>query len=397
MAIVTSRLPVPNGMASTLRAVCFGRMIVETGGKACVFVAYPTEPSTGRIDNTSSCGRTFGVDYEYTCGSTRAAATRLGRTWQKVRGTVILIGRLVSLSRDRQLGAILVYTDVFRLVLLVAAFGRLLRVPLVMDESELPFHDASPLWAHFLRRIQLPTLYGLFQGIVVVSPRLEALVRRYARANARILRVPAITDCQEFAAAGEKASEPTLAYAGALSESKDGVLTLVNAFAPLAKRRTDVRLVLAGEEVPGTADPSCVELAARLGIGQSVEVLPRLPRPQLVELLARAHVLVHARPASLQADYGFSTKLVEYLASGTPVVTTVTGEAGAFLVDGQTAFLAKGDSPASIRSAIERALSHPDEAIQVGRRGRELACREFDYRVHSERFAAFISTLTESV
>jgi glycosyltransferase involved in cell wall biosynthesis len=396
VAIVTSRLPVPNGMAATVRAVCFGRMVAEAGGSARILVAYPTEPVAGPTDNTASRGQTCGIDFEYTCGSTRTAATRRGRTRQKVRGTAVLVWRLWSLRRAARLDAVFLYTDALRLVLVVAALARLLSVPLAMDESELPFHDRAPLWGALLRRLQLPILYALFEGIVVVSPGLEDLVRRYARSRVRILRIPALTDCREFVVAGKASPETTIVYAGALSEAKDGVLTLVEAFARVAGRRTGPRLVLAGEATdPG--EPSCLEVAGRLGVGQSVTVLPRVPRARLVELLTGASLLVHARPASPQADYGFSTKLVEFLASGTPVVTTVTGQAGGLLEDGRTAFLARGSDAGSIASAIERALANPDEAARVGRRGRELAEREFDYRAHGERFAAFLSSLTAPV
>jgi glycosyltransferase involved in cell wall biosynthesis len=85
------------------------------------------------------------------------------------------------------------------------------------------------------------------------------------------------------------------------------------------------------------------------------------------------------------------TKVAEYLASGVPTVLTTTGDIARFVEDGVSAYLVPpGDRPALVQ-AIRRVLSDRDDAGAVGRRGREVAARYFDYRVAGDTVSAFIA------
>jgi glycosyltransferase involved in cell wall biosynthesis len=132
-----------------------------------------------------------------------------------------------------------------------------------------------------------------------------------------------------------------------------------------------------------------------LGIAQRVEFTGQVTRERLPGVLAAATVLVLPRRAGLFSDAGFPTKLGEYLASGTPVVTTDTGEIGRHLTDGVTAYVVRPGDPSAFAAAVAHVLDEPDEAAQVGARGQTLAASEFDLRGHGERLAAYLRGLSE--
>ena len=76
----------------------------------------------------------------------------------------------------------------------------------------------------------------------------------------------------------------------------------------------------------------------------------------------------------------FPTKLGEYLASGAPVVASARGELLGYLTDGESAFLAGPGGAEEFGRRVVDALRNPSAAREVGRKGREVAVREFDYR-----------------
>jgi glycosyltransferase involved in cell wall biosynthesis len=70
-----------------------------------------------------------------------------------------------------------------------------------------------------------------------------------------------------------------------------------------------------------------------------------------------------------------------------------TGDIVESLVDGVSAYLVPPDDVPSLEEALRHVLLHPAEARSVGRRGRELAVRQFDYRVVGAHVASFIAEL----
>jgi glycosyltransferase involved in cell wall biosynthesis len=96
--------------------------------------------------------------------------------------------------------------------------------------------------------------------------------------------------------------------------------------------------------------------------------------------MSRATMLVFTRPSSLQADYGFSTKLGEYLATGRPVIATRTGEVEKYLKDGQNAFICDPNEN-SIAEKICAISENYSLALKVGEEGRQCALRYFNNKI----------------
>jgi len=92
----------------------------------------------------------------------------------------------------------------------------------------------------------------------------------------------------------------------------------------------------------------------------------------------------------LQAKHGFPTKLGEYLLTGNPVVVTTVGDIPGFLKDGESAVFAKPDEPESFSSRLNWVLDHKEEGIEIGERGKEVALKEFNYLIESQKLAKVI-------
>jgi glycosyltransferase involved in cell wall biosynthesis len=108
------------------------------------------------------------------------------------------------------------------------------------------------------------------------------------------------------------------------------------------------------------------------------------------KILMGAQMLALSRPNNTQSQYGFPTKLGEYLATGKPVVVTKVGEIPLFLHDGENAFMANPDDVNDFANKlIEVARDYP-VALKVAQKGKELAYTEFSSKVQSEMLLDFI-------
>ncbi len=103
-----------------------------------------------------------------------------------------------------------------------------------------------------------------------------------------------------------------------------------------------------------------------------------------------AGLLVLPRPDSKQAQGGFPTKLGEYLATGKPVCVTRVGEIPEYLEDGKSVFMAKPGDTDSFAYAMERALSNPVLAKEVGKNGRKVAEKYFNMEKQAEKLYNFL-------
>lgn len=135
----------------------------------------------------------------------------------------------------------------------------------------------------------------------------------------------------------------------------------------------------------GVAKPGLIELARRLRL-RAVEFRDMVPRDRLGSVLGEADALIYVLRDLPTMRYGTSpTKLVDYLASGRPIVYAArarndpVAEAGAGIT-------VEPERPEALADAIRR-LVEMDAAqrIEMGRRGAEYARANYDARVLADR------------
>ena len=98
-----------------------------------------------------------------------------------------------------------------------------------------------------------------------------------------------------------------------------------------------------------------------------------------------AQILVLDRPNNVQAQYGFPTKLGEYLLTGNPTVLTRVGDMPLFLEDKVSTVFACPDNPEDFSSKIVWCLNNYEKAKEIGQRGKEVAKKHFSYAVETQK------------
>lgn len=169
-----------------------------------------------------------------------------------------------------------------------------------------------------------------------------------------------------------------IAYCGNASNNKDGVDKLIKSFALISQDYKDVKLLIMGKAPSKNISEGNLYLAQKLGVQEKVIFTGQIPSSQVPQLLMDATVLALARPDSQQAEYGFPTKLGEYLLTGNPVVVTKVGDIPKFLEDGISAYLSSPSSDVEFASKLSKALCDEQTSLIVGENGKKVALKSFN-------------------
>lgn len=261
------------------------------------------------------------------------------------------------------------------------------------------FHDIYKQPGHITNKIQLKKFQeveALFLSVIkkidcfaIMTNTLLEFYKPMAKASARFIHLPMTVDMSRFDIEKQVQAESRyIAYAGALSNEKDGVDISIRAFGSICAQHPGLELRLAGGWQPGVEKQK--QIISQLGIEDRVKYVGLLSADQIPNFFVNADVLALPRPDSHQAQGGFPTKLGEYLATKNPVCVTRVGEIPNYLEDNVSAFMATPGDADSFADALQRALGDKENAKRVGEGGYSVAYENFNMDVQAKRFYDFL-------
>ena len=286
--------------------------------------------------------------------------------------------------------------EVFDLYLLISEHIKLPNCKLMIEMNE--FHDVGLL--HSTNRFQIESskryskillndILPKMDLFLIMTKNLLNYYRQFADpSKAKILHLPMTVDMKRFNLKRDP-KDRYIAYCGSSSFLKDGVDILIKSFAIIQKKYPGVILKIAAfMEADGR---KMLALINELGLDDKINYVGELQNDKIPEFIINAEVLLLPRPDSKQAQGGFPTKLGEYLSTGNAVCATRVGEIPDYLADNESVFFAEPGSVDSFAEAMDRALSDPGKAKDIGRQGKKVAEKNFDIEVQAERLGSFIN------
>jgi glycosyltransferase involved in cell wall biosynthesis len=238
-----------------------------------------------------------------------------------------------------------------------------------------------------------------YDGMALMTDTLLNYYKQIKGPLPKLLHLPMTVDFERFENSiinevVNSLQKPYVAYIGVMNNKKDGVDILIEAFAQVKHLTPNLKLYLFGPYNYDT--PSHLNQIAKLKITDSIFYQGEVHRDIVPSILAEADLLVLPRPYSKQAQGGFPTKLGEYLATGKPVCATTVGEIPNYLIDNESVFFATPGSVNSFAQAMKSALSNKDNAIRVGKNGKQVAQKEFNKDIQSKKLYYFFNELQKS-
>jgi glycosyltransferase involved in cell wall biosynthesis len=146
-----------------------------------------------------------------------------------------------------------------------------------------------------------------------------------------------------------------------------GLHVAIRAMAALKNRLPQLRLRIVGD---GPEREPLAALIQELDLNRTVTLEPAVRLAQIPELLAGAHLGIVPKLAEGFGNEAYSTKIMEFMAAGLPVVASRTRIDEFYFGKGQVHFFRSGD-PADMARAIEEVVTRPDLRSNLVLQGEE--------------------------
>ncbi len=177
-------------------------------------------------------------------------------------------------------------------------------------------------------------------------------------------------------------------YAGAHGLSND--LDVVLEAAHLLKDTPLVQIVLLGD---GKEKPRLITRAAQMGL-KNLTFLPPLPKRRMPEALAAADACLAILKPLEAYKTTYPNKVFDYMAAGRPVVLAIDGVIRRVVeTAGCGIFVPPGEARA-LAEAIRALAADPEQAREMGRKGRRYVERHFHRAALAEKLAALLEEMT---
>jgi glycosyltransferase involved in cell wall biosynthesis len=229
-----------------------------------------------------------------------------------------------------------------------------------------------------------------FTGLVPATP---AIAERFSSINTNIAIVrnyPIIEDITPLSPVSWKDRDRAVIYAGGITRER-GIFEMVEAMS-LLSQDLGVRLKLPGRFWSKTVRDEAVQLPG----WDKVDEFGWVGRKQMSELLRRSRVglmVLHPSPNHLRSE---PVKLFEYMCAAMPVIVSDFPLWREIVGGAKCGLIVPPANAGAIAQAIDYLFSHPEEAEEMGRRGREAVTKLYNWNTEElQLFRFYVSIAGE--
>lgn len=377
----------PEGDASTNRVHTFAKGLTENG-KPVNVICFANEYNSAGDDQINA------IRYFHPFGQRKRNKYFLVRRWEKFIKYFRTIKLFRKLNKEEHIEVIIIYTMRLTTHMFAWFLSAILRSSLVKECSEHPmlrFHNGK--FKSLAGKIKLRMESKFTDGIFCISRYLIEFFNANGVPENKLFLLPSTVDPTRFdVIGGSPVDFKYVGYFGGLTFDRDNVDVLVKAFKPVSKNHVDIKLILGGF-CTAAERKQLEDLIAELELNSQVVLLKYLPRELITRYIGHSYILVMVRSMLLETQASFPSKLTEFLATSKPVITVSTGEIPDYIYDGQNAYVVEAGNTLQISGKLEYIIENYDEALEVGKKGKQLADTVFNYNYQAKRMISFFETL----
>ena len=287
------------------------------------------------------------------------------------------------------------------ILVLAAAIPRLAGSKVILDVHD-PMPELYMSWNHRagsllvkLLRIQEKISHAFADRIISVNESMRENLHAKGVADDKIFIVNNFPDERLFPLCDTPKSWPrsreglVLLYCGTVTEHYELGLA-VKALARL-RGEVPVKLRIVGE---GNKLSDVLSLASKLGVADAVEHVGSVPIERVRDEMQKADVGISCHRAGIFGDLYFSTKIVEYLTQGLPVLTARTYTINKYLSD-DIVFYFEAGNDAALADSLRFMWNHPGEVVRRLTQARQLVPR-LSWQAERVKFLSFYADLVNA-
>ena len=176
--------------------------------------------------------------------------------------------------------------------------------------------------------------------------------------------------------------------------SKDDLATLLHGIVLLTSHaRSLLTVTLAGLTLDELRSlPGMDEDIVNAALG-NLEIVGRLDRHQLLDLLGASHYSISYGPKRRLARFGFPSKIPESMAAGCPPIANLTSDLSKYLKDGSNAIICGEQRAESVAVALGRGIAFVADGrhTSMSHQARRTAEQQFEAKAWGPRLREWLS------
>jgi glycosyltransferase involved in cell wall biosynthesis len=156
---------------------------------------------------------------------------------------------------------------------------------------------------------------------------------------------------------------------------------------------TKITLTLIGDAVRSNAKNDLIIHAARMGVSNQVEIIPRVAYKLIPKYIVQADCAIMAYPNIDYWNNNNPIKLLEYLAMGKLIIATDMWTFRSVMGDSKCVKYIKNNSPEEIANAIKYCLENKDKLPEWGHEGINIVKEKYTWDKQASYLMDFLGTL----
>lgn len=382
----------PNGMAATnrLHQICKG--LVSNDVNVDLIITNPTENKSHTINSTIK-GFYEGVKFKYLSLTTVRKKNIFPR--KLIDCICHLKAYIHILFKSKNTDAIIIIggaTTDFRI--LIPFIAKLSRKRVFLEINEYPFvSQRDTLFKSLKLFLFFKIILPAYDGFIVISDNLRIEIMRFKRKSARIIKIPILSEKPKIDEHITKPPfiHPYIIHAGSLIETKDGILSSLEAF-KVAREKLNygILYIIAGDHESSPIKTKIEKFIQDNNLQNAVYFIGYKVKSELSQYYKHAHLAIVNKCRSKQNKYGFATKISEYVAFRVPLILTSVGEIKNYFKDGFNATLVEPGNIEQLSEAIIYHFRNRDKVLQMANNAFKLLDQEFNPSYHGAFLKDFL-------
>ncbi|MCB0738654.1 MAG: glycosyltransferase [Bacteroidetes bacterium] len=384
------------GNGANSRFICYGKGLKKQGVNHTFHFILPSEFNDNGI-NSDSKGIHEGIEFNYLCGRVIRSKRFFGRFKMLILSWVNAYKLLFTINRTENI--MYFYGPQALIAGPIILYSKALGFKVVIEKTE--FHSLAQgegsgfkYWiSKGAYRLIEKNLSYLCDRVIVISRRLKKYYSQRVPTE-KISLLPVIYDPSRFGVKYNLRTN-TIGYIGSFGY-KDGVPQIIEAFSKALKQNAKLKLRLIGYQNKSFDLNACL---AKNGLSHqhpNIEITGQVYAKDIPALLGECDLLLMNRLNNPYANYGFPTKLAEYLATGRPVISTNVTDIDYYFTNGLDMKIIEAENVSQLAEAILERYNNYDLWSEMGLEGQKTGYRLFNYTRHTEFMCQIFNDLVKN-
>lgn len=380
----------PYGMAATNRIAAYAQGLVENNVETDVISVIPPE-SPHADDVLPDSGEYNGIHYIHPSGRYRGKnkilrALSMKSGWRFWSGAF----RVYKILKKNHYDAVILsFDEPYQLYVysyIVHYLGS--KAIFIFDEYPIPIRHKLktniPNWKKKAYSIALKKIAGYISINEPLSNYFNAIVQKPT------IIVSIIINTSRFKSLSIDKND-SIAYIGNMDLEKDNIINAVVAFGLICKKYNNYVFNLYGK-IPSKDKEKVDDVINKLNLKEQVIWKGAVRSDCVNSIMQATKILLSSQSNNLRTQGGLSTKIGEYVASGTPTLLCNVGENSKYLTF-EDCYFVEPENPKAYAEKLEYILLHYDEALLKAKHGRETIVNKYSHTVAGKRIKEFVKII----